>query len=275
MKLNSAPIVPHLDMQDLTREVFLKEFQKSQHPVLIQNFSGALDLVDWSVPSLKRIGKEGKVCVRFNEQGVFNPLPGAKTGGITEESMLFSDALDHIFSEQGKYSYMQQSRIDRDLPDLAAKITAPQLIGESKKVAAFLWISGAACKSTLHFDYSDNFLCQVSGEKQVILFPPAEYANLYPAVDTKAAHCSHFDVFDPDLEKFPLYREARKNEVRLQLLPGDVLYIPKRWWHAVETVKPSISVNFWWDDTVHYAMRRVVRRILHALKLNPRLLWRL
>lgn len=29
--------------------------------------------------------------------------------------------------------------------------------------------------------------------------------------------------------------------------PGDMLYIPPRWWHYVQSTTPSFSVSFWWD----------------------------
>jgi ribosomal protein L16 Arg81 hydroxylase len=31
-----------------------------------------------------------------------------------------------------------------------------------------------------------------------------------------------------------------------ELGPGDVIYIPRGWWHHVRTLDLSISVNFWW-----------------------------
>ena len=30
------------------------------------------------------------------------------------------------------------------------------------------------------------------------------------------------------------------------LYPGDVLFIPAKWWHAVRSLDTSISVNAWW-----------------------------
>ena len=32
----------------------------------------------------------------------------------------------------------------------------------------------------------------------------------------------------------------------MTLSPGEVLFVPKHWWHDVETVSPTaLSVNYW------------------------------
>jgi tRNA wybutosine-synthesizing protein 4 len=44
-----------------------------------------------------------------------------------------------------------------------------------------------------------------------------------------------------DVDRFPLYRASRPVETVLE--PGDVLFIPSCWIHAVSALEPSISVN--------------------------------
>ena len=35
--------------------------------------------------------------------------------------------------------------------------------------------------------------------------------------------------------------------VRMRVLqPGEMLYIPPRWWHYVKSLSVSFSVSFWW-----------------------------
>lgn len=44
--------------------------------------------------------------------------------------------------------------------------------------------------------------------------------------------------------KFPLFFSATCIDVEMN--PGDMLYLPKGWWHAVQAVDPSVSISNWW-----------------------------
>ena len=45
------------------------------------------------------------------------------------------------------------------------------------------------------------------------------------------------------VRRYPQFAEARPLVVTLE--PGDVLYVPNHWWHFVEAVETSMSVNVW------------------------------
>ena len=70
---------------------------------------------------------------------------------------------------------------------------------------------------------------------------------------------SPVDILSPDLNRFPLFRRARRLECTLR--PGDVLFMPAFWWHEVQS-QPDIrenrnmAVNFWWavDHSVMYSV---------------------
>lgn len=52
------------------------------------------------------------------------------------------------------------------------------------------------------------------------------------------------DVEAPDLSKFADFAKATYVECILE--PGDMLYIPPRYWHYVRSLEISLSVSFWW-----------------------------
>ena len=52
----------------------------------------------------------------------------------------------------------------------------------------------------------------------------------------------------PDDDKFPLFEEISEQALIADLEPGDALYLPKLWWHKVESTAPFNGlVNYWWD----------------------------
>lgn len=90
-----------------------------------------------------------------------------------------------------------------------------------------------------HFDGSRNSIVVLGGERRYILSHPNQCQNLalLPKGHPSARH-SAVDWSDPDLEKYPEFKEARANEVVLQA--GDVLYLPTNWFHYII----SLSLNF-------------------------------
>ena len=52
----------------------------------------------------------------------------------------------------------------------------------------------------------------------------------------------------PDPERYPRFEAVRHLAVEAELSPGDALYLPKLWWHQVQSFAPvNAMVNYWWD----------------------------
>lgn len=57
--------------------------------------------------------------------------------------------------------------------------------------------------------------------------------------------CLQVDVENPDLEKFP--RFAKAPFLSCVLCPGEILFIPVKYWHYVQALDLSFSISFWWS----------------------------
>lgn len=130
--------------------------------------------------------------------------------------------------------------------------SAPQVFLENKLVAtAFSWIGGVGSGPGLHIDMADNVLCQVRGEKRVMLIPPQDTKYCYPRTDGQSNFSDITDV-ENDAEneiKFPLFKHATKYEVVIK--PGDTLFIPTNWWHEIWALSPlCMSLNFFYRQAV-------------------------
>jgi ribosomal protein L16 Arg81 hydroxylase len=247
MSLANAACVPEMLADEISPSEFDRYFYQRNLPVVFKDSIRNWKADKWSHDYLKSIADKKLIDVIYNKQGIFHEFPWVTTGPVQVSPMRFSQAVDLIFSDAGENHYIQQLSLKTELPELLADIDRPALLDRWKIIAYFhLWFGGKGCKTPLHFDTADNFLVQVKGTKLVTLFAPNQKAHLYPATKTRAPHISRINIFSPDESMFPLYKKAEPHKFQVCLEPGDTLYLPYRWWHAVESLETSISVNFWW-----------------------------
>ncbi|MEV0845873.1 cupin-like domain-containing protein [Streptomyces sp. NPDC049954] len=112
-----------------------------------------------------------------------------------------------------------------------------------------VWIGSAGTRSMLHSDLKDNFFCQLWGEKSVTLLSWRESRSAYPFPDNLVN--SQVDLAAPDFQRFPRLRGAVLHHVRMK--PGDLLYIPRGWWHDIRAESASVSVNHWFGKPLGLA----------------------
>jgi hypothetical protein len=144
--------------------------------------------------------------------------------------------------------YMGSTATAEILPGFAAE--NPLKPVEQRGTEPRVWI-GNSSRIAAHFDESDNVACVVSGRRRFTIFPTEQVENLYvgPLERTVAGQpTSMVDLAAPDFERFPKFREALKHALVGELRPGDAIYIPSLWWHAVEATGPlNLLVNYWWN----------------------------
>ena len=93
----------------------------------------------------------------------------------------------------------------------------------------------------LHFDANANFVIQVSGSKTWFL-APNESVN-YPTERFTAGAAEISFALEKQCHAL-LLDELPENHLKVDLQPGDVLFVPRGYWHATETFEDSLSLNF-------------------------------
>jgi len=138
-----------------------------------------------------------------------------------------------------------------------------------KEIYPTLWWGPRGTRTGLHYDIEKhNLLGQVRGQKKVTLISPDQSAGVYPSsVWDKSAVASKVDLWSPNLTKFPAFGSVRP--VHVTILPGDLLYVPEDWWHAVESLEESISISIrvqrtTWREIFHEGLD-----MLHEVGLWP------
>ena len=114
-----------------------------------------------------------------------------------------------------------------------------------------IWI-GNRSDISCHNDTFDNIACVVTGRRRFTLFPPDAVADLYvgPVDYTMSGRpISLAAGASADDPRYPRFAAAAARATRVELAPGDALYLPKLWWHRVEaTERFNVLVNYWWDE---------------------------
>ena len=105
------------------------------------------------------------------------------------------------------------------------------------------WL-GSSTRSGLHYDHVENFFAQVCGTKLAILAAPEEVRNLHVFPDSHTK--SQVAPEHPDLAAHPRLALATLQQATLE--PGDVLYVPRGWWHYFASSPKSISLACWHDE---------------------------
>jgi hypothetical protein len=114
-----------------------------------------------------------------------------------------------------------------------------------------IWL-GTAANISSHYDTFDNLACVIAGRRRFTLYPPDLIGRLYvgPLDNTMSGPPVSLAASAPagSENQFPLFAEVREQALTAELGPGDALYLPKLWWHQVESTS-SVNglVNYWWD----------------------------
>ncbi|MDP1026735.1 cupin-like domain-containing protein [Sphingomonas sp. KR1UV-12] len=158
---------------------------------------------------------------------------------------------------------MQSAPTDVVLPGFAEDNPLPLL---DAHVRPRIWVGNRVAVAT-HYDSNDNVACVVAGRRRFTLFPPDQVANLYVGpleVTPAGTPVSMVDVDAPDFVRYPRFAEALEHGLTAELEPGDAIFIPYLWWHAVRSLDPvSVLVNYWWSDRAEPLSP--VDALLHAL----------
>lgn len=189
----------------------------------------------------------------FMEIGAFRTVP-IELGRTYDDDdwgqnlFQFGDFIKEFMAgdEKDVKAYLAQHDLFDQIPLLKKDFLIPDYCAISSHDPVIKsWIGPKGTISTMHTDDKSNLLAQVMGEKLIILASPSDSDNLYP-YDGMLNNTTQVDAENLDFEKFPLVKNVRF--YRVVLKEGEMLYIPRLWWHYVRSLTPSISVSFWFNE---------------------------
>eukprot|EP00092_Neocalanus_flemingeri_P066248 GFUD01080678.1.p1 GENE.GFUD01080678.1~~GFUD01080678.1.p1 ORF type:complete len:365 (+),score=133.59 GFUD01080678.1:95-1189(+) len=112
-----------------------------------------------------------------------------------------------------------------------------------------LWVGTEGAHTPCHQDtYGENLVAQLVGSKTWTLFPPDQGTLLCPTrvpYEESSVYSSVNFVHLSHNSPTTLSKLSKTTPYMVTLQAGDVLYVPRHWWHQVYSNEYSISVNTW------------------------------
>ncbi|PGH33629.1 tRNA wybutosine-synthesizing protein 4 [[Emmonsia] crescens] len=226
-----------------------REFQiivDNAKPVILSGLDIGSCQKSWTKEYLeKAIGRDRKVVVHEAKSENMN----FQTKNFTYVTKEFGTFIDEIYDGSRQYLRSISSinpseraaNLAQDFPDLQGDFRLPpelSLVSENAHSSP-LRLSGPVIL-WLHYDVMANVLCQVQGDKRLVLYPPSDALRLGFA---PGASSSSINLFQNLSDTSPLSPpNTHPHEARLK--PGDILFIPPLWLHTANpTNGVSVAVN--------------------------------
>jgi hypothetical protein len=236
-----------------------------------------------SARELSRRVRDGRPCVllgmmdnwRARERwtpGFLAERFGAPTVGVQRwtagdfaslrfEQMKLADYLDRYTRDACDGLHLAAHVIGREMSDLRADVEFPKGFAPPVDGGPQVFLSPTGAVTPLHFDVCHNFYAQVSGRKRFLLVDPA-YGPELGALPPWRSRYWWTSPVDPESDDRPRRAGAAIPVDRVELAPGEILFLPGGYWHQVRTLERAIAVAYFFE---HGLRQRVTRRALRAL----------
>ncbi|MCF8059569.1 MAG: cupin-like domain-containing protein [Bacteriovoracaceae bacterium] len=238
----------------LNSQSFFENFAEKEKPVVLTDFAQSWPaLKNWTPQYFSEKYGDNEVQV-YN--GNFSK-PGKSYMGKAM-TMKFSEYLESILTS-GKDLRMFLYNIVSKAPELKDDVILPPLMKGFSKRFLFMFFGPKGAVTQIHYDIdmSHVFHTAIVGKKRFVLFPQSESQKLYRHPFTIR---SYVNVDDPDLEKFPLLKDAEGYEVILN--PGETLFIPSGFWHHVVYEEAGYAISL---RCPHHKLHKRVEGIFNLL----------
>jgi len=151
----------------------------------------------------------------------------------------FFDSLQHVY-------YSGEIERDLDLPLRAqlAQLEQSLISLRPQRSSVNLWLGRRSTAAPCHYDGYHNAFSQLYGVKRFVLLPPraARLLRPFPFLHPSHAQCQNV------LPSLGIEDLTAAGALEVELVAGDVLYLPPLWFHEVVALSDSISINGWSDS---------------------------
>lgn len=241
-------IVPIAELYDPDPEIIEREFIAKHLPVVLKGAAKSWPAAKlWSFEYFRTNYPDTPIAIadeRFTRTAEGTGYTIKMTGYSMTE---FTRAV-----EAGASVYLKFLPVFKQHPELREHLSMADMTRWSSgrvpkcEITNEFYMGGPNTVTHLHTERSDIFHACFAGRKRWRLYAPSQTRFLYPIPARTLFIASEVDFLAPDYAVHPWFRYANGFETVLD--PGDVLYLPSYYWHAVENPEATISANCLWYD---------------------------
>lgn len=244
-----------------TRREFERRFVSTRTPVVLTGLISEWPaLRSWSTEYFARKWSDENVASLATRDGVLD-IDERRTAVFSK--IRFGEQLEVLRTGRPSQRYVT-APTERMPADFQRDVVTPRYCEGATHLRSRFWLARAGTVTPLHRDLPHNLSAQVFGRKRWLLYPPS--AAVYPCRPwSRAPNFARVDPEAPDLQRFPLFADARPASCVLE--PGEVLFIPHLWWHHVRSLDDNAAVNFWFGGRVIAALGRASLALKRARAL--------
>jgi hypothetical protein len=136
--------------------------------------------------------------------------------------------------------YLKEFDLLGALPQLRQDLRPHELWPRQGIVSSSVWVGPARARTGLHHDWLDNLAVLVTGSKRFYLAPPG---SVEAAGAVSAKHDRWALLATEGVDELAARLRGRHTLHCVDLAPGDVLYVPRGWWHEVVNLQASTLLS--------------------------------
>lgn len=250
-------------------------FDQLQEPVVFKGYvindvspNSQWECMKWKEDDWERLFGKEKLTLRVNKR-VENEMLSAPQweGSCMKTLMAYSEMRDWAKSQDGTSVFKGRTicgkEIDsrnhwvyfdyyymKDLINMEQidKAVDWSIFGFPERGAkdSTIWVGTRGANTPCHIDtYGCNLIAQIKGRKRWTMFHKLQSSSLYSTrvPYEESSIYSEVGFPSPNISIHPKLMQSTPYVVTLE--PGDVLFVPRHWWHFVEHLDFAISINTW------------------------------